>query len=226
MLNTKATIKHPAKYTDSLIPVFEGMLAECKSVLDPFAGTGKIHSLTAETTGVEIEKEWADMSIGTVQGDSTRLSEVLKGQTFDAICTSPTYGNRMADSHIASDSSKRNTYTHTLGRKLHDNNSGKMQWGDSYRTLHEDVYSECVKVLNPGGVFVLNVKNHIRKGVEVDVFGWHLEALRTAGFVLRDVVRVYTSGNGFGQNASARVPFEYVAKLEMIPRRKTPTNTK
>ena len=66
-------IKHPAKYTDALLPVFEELLKGCVKVLDPFAGTGKIHSLPYDTIGVEIEKEWAEMHENTIIGDATDL---------------------------------------------------------------------------------------------------------------------------------------------------------
>ena len=66
-------IKHPAKYTDHLLPVFEDLLKGCTKVLDPFAGTGKIHSLPFDTVGVELEKEWAEMHEKTIVGDATDL---------------------------------------------------------------------------------------------------------------------------------------------------------
>jgi tRNA G10 N-methylase Trm11 len=204
-------IKHPAKYTDALLPVFEEMLSDCKTVLDPFAGTGKIHTLPFNTIGVEIEPEWANMHPNTIVGDATDLQ--FANCEFDAICTSPTYGNRMADCHNAKDGSSRNTYTHKLGRQLNDNNTGKMQWGDKYRTLHLKAWNECFRVLKNDGVFVLNFKNHIRKGKEVDVFSWHIKELITIGFSIEEIRQVKTNGNGFGQNGKLRTGFEFVAKL-------------
>lgn len=207
--------KHPAKYTDSLLPVFEKMLTGCSFVLDPFAGTGKIHSLPFDTTGLEIEPEWADMHERTLVGDATQMP--FEDASFDAICTSPTYGNRMADCHNAKDSSSRNTYTHKLGRNLNDNNSGKMQWGIPYRNMHIKAWKECFRVLDTEGRLVLNFKNHIRKGVEVDVFSWHVSILLDLGFSLRGVEKVFTNGNGFGQNAELRTGFEYVAEFLKLP---------
>ncbi len=204
-------IKHPAKYTDALLPVFEELLKGCTKVLDPFAGTGKIHSLPFDTIGVEIEKEWAEMHEKTIVGDATDLQ--FANCEFDAVCTSPTYGNRMADSHNAKDGSSRNTYTHKLGRVLNDNNSGKMQWGESYRELHIKAWKECFRVLKEDGVFILNFKNHIRKGKEVDVFSWHVKTLTELGFSLDLVRQVETNGNGFGQNAKLRTGFEFVARF-------------
>jgi tRNA G10 N-methylase Trm11 len=204
-------IKHPAKYTDSLLPVFDELLKGSTKVLDPFAGTGKIHSLPYETIGVEIEKEWAEMHEKTIIGDATCLQ--FANCEFDAICTSPTYGNRMADCHEAKDGSSRNTYTHKLGKVLNENNTGKMQWGENYKELHIKAWKECFRVLKEDGVFILNFKNHIRKGKEVDVFSWHVKTLIELGFSLDLVKQVETNGNGFGQNGKLRTGFEFVARF-------------
>jgi tRNA G10 N-methylase Trm11 len=206
-------MKHPAKYTDCLLPVFEKMIPVNSRVLDPFAGTGKIHLLPFETVGLEIEPEWASMHYQTVCGDATEMP--FKNDSFDVICTSPTYGNRMADSHNAKDGSKRNTYTHILGRKLNPNNSGHMHFGEKYKILHQKAYVECRRVLKPNGIFILNVKNFIKAGKEIDVAGWHITELEKLGFILEDTVDVPVRGNGFGQNRDKRVPFELVLKFTL-----------
>jgi len=204
-------IKHPAKYTDCLLPVFSEFLKldGAKTVLDPMAGTGKIHLLPFDTYGVEIEKEWADLHEKTICADATSLP--FESNSFDAICTSPTYGNRMADCHNAKDASKRNTYTHVLGKNLKDNNTGKMQWGEKYRNFHEKIWEDCYRVLKRDGCLILNFKNHIRKGIEVDVFSWHISCLISLGFKLREVRRIKVKGNRFGQNGKKRIDYEFIA---------------
>ncbi len=206
-------MKHPAKYSPELLPLFKAILVQYgmtpySKVLDPFAGTGKIHELPFDTYGIEIEPEWANMHPRTICGDSTKMS--FENGTVDAVCTSPTYGNRMADNHHAKDKSKRNTYTHTLGRKLSKNNSGQMQWGDEYKMLHEQVYSECLRVLKPNGIMLINMKNHIRNGSEVDVNKWHIECLIKLGFDYINTVEVPLKGNGFGANGKIRTGVEYI----------------
>jgi tRNA G10 N-methylase Trm11 len=184
------------------------------SILDPFAGTGRIHefeSLTTayQTVGVELEPEWAGMHERTVVGDATALP--FAAATFDTVCTSPCYGNRMADHHDARDASKRNTYTHVLGRKLHARNMGAMQWGHMYRAFHWAAWAEASRVLKPSGALVLNISNHIRKGVEQKVYEWHIDTLEALGFRLRRSEAVSTPRQRQGANGALRCEHEYVA---------------
>jgi DNA modification methylase len=141
---------------------------------------------------------------------------------FDAICTSPTYGNRMADHHEARDGSPRHTDRHTLGRPLTPGNSGAMRWGagstgEEYRALHVAVWTECRRVLKPGGIFVLNVKDHIRKGVLQPVTNWHAVTLLMLGFVCTRRVHVPCLGQRHGANGHLRVDYESVLLFRVPP---------
>lgn len=125
-------VRHPARYTDVLLPVFAEMSQGCTSILDPMAGTGKIfelrnYGITADIKAIELEPEWASWHPETQVGNALCLP--FDDGSFDCVIVSCTYGNRMADHHDAKDGSHRNTYTHALGRNLHPDNSGKLQWG-------------------------------------------------------------------------------------------------
>lgn len=172
-------ISHPARYSDALLQIFAELLDGYDLVLDPFAGTGRIHELPNATVGIEIEPEWAELHPDTVLGSALDLP--FDDCHFDAICTSPTYGNRLADSHNASDPERRRSYTHDLGRPLDADNSGAMQWGDEYRKFHKRAWSEAVRVLRHGGRFVLNIKDHIRGGEQQLVAAWHVATLVELG---------------------------------------------
>lgn len=215
-------LSHPARYSDALLPVFSRWLPVdlYPEVLDPFAGTGRIHELPNSTTGVEIEPEWASLLPDNAIGDSNpvcgnALALPWEPQGFDAICTSPTYGNRLADSHNASDPERRRSYTHDLGRPLSDDNSGNLHWypdsrGDNYRRFHIAAWKEAVRMLRPGGRFILNVKDHIRDGEVQHVSWWHHGILYGLGLVPEEQIRVQVPSLRAGANADARVGFEWV----------------
>lgn len=203
---------HPAPFSKSLYEILAQEIKGHNLVLDPFAGIGRIHEIGAlagvETIGIELEPEWADQHPKTIQGNALRLP--FPDGMFTCVCTSPCYGNRFADSHNAKDGSSRRTYKHLLGRDLHPDNSGQLQWGPKYREFHEKAWAEVLRVLRPAGKFVLNVSDHIRNGELQLVSAWHSETLMNMGFVLSDVVEVETRRYRHGTNRDARPRAEYV----------------
>lgn len=211
-------LSHPARYSDHLLPVFAEVLKGYTLVLDPFAGTGRIHELQAEgfrTIGVEIEPEWANLHADTIVGSALDLP--FGDCDFDAICTSPTYGNRLADSHNAYDPESRRSYTHDLGRKLHDDNSGAMQWGEKYRTFHNIAWAEAARVLRPGGRFVVNIKDHIRGGQLQLVSAFHVGSIVALGLHYNAELSrsVATPSLRAGTNAEARLDAELVLVFDV-----------
>jgi hypothetical protein len=208
---------HPARFNKKLLPIFASMVGDSVWVFDPLAGTGErldeLNKLlpNAVLLGTEIEYEWASVSPTRVLCiDAFEYLKMNRDNAWDAILTSPTYGNRMADHHNAKDGSKRNTYTHRLGRPLSENNSGKLQWGDEYRDFHYRLWCECVRVLKPCGKFILNVKDHIRDGKVQEVSKWHIETLCAMGMIIQQIEQVVLPSLKNGANSNLRVPFEEV----------------
>lgn len=199
--------KHPSKFSDGILAIIDELLEDADTVLDPFAGVGKIHELkNRQTTGVEIEPEWADQHPDTIVGNALRLP--FPDDEFDAIATSPTYGNRMADHHNAKDGSRRITYKHLLGRDLHEHNSGAMQWGEKYREFHRAAWAEADRVCR--GFMVLNLSDHVRKGKVIHVTKFHQNVLKDLGYVITDIRWVDTPRMKFGSNRDLRVSNEFV----------------
>lgn len=208
-------VSHPSRYPAHLIPIFAEFLDGFDRVLDPFAGTGRIHKLQNwghTTVGVELEPEWAELHPGTVVGTALKLP--FDDSSFDAICTSPCYGNRLADSHEARDGTVRRSYKHDLGRDLHPENSGSLHWGPKYRAFHLKAWPEAIRVLRPGGRFVLNIADHIRKGKRQPVSAWHAKCLMDCGLTFVDVIAVSTRKLRQGSNRQFRVDGELVWVFE------------
>lgn len=239
---------HPAAFSVELYAVLIELIRGCGSVLDPFAGTGRIHQIAEMagvpiSVGVELEREWSNWEMyqrgprRQIIGDSLVVVPGLRRQ-FGAVLTSPVYANRMSDHHHAKDPckkcvgtglrtspaglvlncqgcrgsglSRRNTYTHRLGRPLSTNSAAGMQWGEPYRELHRAAWSVCAAKLTPGGRFVVNVSNHIRKHVEIDVIGWHSEVLAEVGLEFVERIDVSTRRQKHGANADKRTGSEAV----------------
>lgn len=216
---TKTIVKHPAKFSDAILAIIEDAGLEGK-LLDPFAGVGKVHTLSyrdrLETFGVELEPEWANQHPRTLVGNALELD--YDNHFFDHIVTSPCYGNRMADHHDARDDSRRNTYRHILGRPLSQGSSAGMQWGAEYRIFHMRAWAEVNRVLKSGGTFWLNLKDHIRDGERQLVTEWHIHALLNSNFFsfhLEEWSTIPLKGNRFGANRQ-RIPYESLLKFRRL----------
>lgn len=203
---------HPAKYTDTLLPAFIRMLRGSKRILDPFGGTGKIFDIQpwlpdAQIEAIELEPEWCKLNPRTTLGNALFLP--WQANHFDAICTSPTYGNRMADGLRYADWNYI-TYAQKLGRKLNPDNSGSLQWGPKYKDFHIKAWTEAKRVLCGNGKFVLNIKDHIRDGKRMYVTDWHIATLESLGFNMIEHKQIDVPSMRQGQNNEARVPYESV----------------
>lgn len=216
LIDVPALPNHPARYTESLLPTMARMLQGCTRVVDPFGGTGGIFKLNAwlpdvEIEAVEIEPEFANKHPRTTLGNALHLP--WPDNYFDGVNTSPTYGNRMADRYCATDTSDRLTYAAMLQRQLHPDNSGAMQWGAKYKEFHFQAWREARRVLVEGGVFVLNIKDHIRGGEIMQVTDWHIVCLGELGFRLVEHAKIDTPSMRYGRNSELRVPYESVIKF-------------
>lgn len=206
-------IRHPARFSAALLPTMAQYLRAGWLVLDPFAGVGGLAKLGftgARFVLNEIEGNVIAQAQGKCRVMGNALTLPFANETFDAIVTSPTYGNRMADHHRARDASKRNTYYHAFRGALHADNTGLLQFGAVYCERHARAWGESVRVLKQGGLFVLNVSDHIRGGRQVDVSQWHRETLCGMGLTLRASHRVPTPRNRFGANGNLRCEYEFV----------------
>lgn len=201
-------VTHPARFHDRLLDVIAPWLEPGWLVLDPYAGSGRIHELMhVETIGVEIEDKWAMMNSRTARGDAAFLP--FADATFDAIATSPAYGNRMADRSVRP-TARTYSYAHALGRLPSPGSGAGLQWGAAYRALHVTHVDEMARVLRPGGRFVLNMKDHERHRERQRVVDWWCQTLAGAGMTAITRFEVPTPSMRHGTNGSARYVEEIV----------------
>ncbi len=207
-------VPHPAKFgrkhLDEIISILGGDPE--LTVLDPFAGVGTIHELPYFTRGVELEPEWAEQHPLTAVGSALRTG--FGNETFDAVVTSPCFGNRMADNYEAKDDSKRHTYRQYLGRSPSEGSAAVMQWGEDYQHFHTEAWLETKRVLKPGGILIINIKDHIRDGKIQFVTKWHADACSGIGLKQINTVIIPTVGLTHGENFNQRIPHESLLIFE------------
>lgn len=213
---------HPAKFSQPVLEQLDLLtehFPDGARILDPFAGVGLIHTLAGgrfDTVGVELEPEWAAADERTLVGNSRHLTSLVGYRSFDAIVTSPAYGNRMADKYQGDPKgSRRRTYTISLGRPLSEDSGAAMHWrpgrgGDAYRELHRAVWEQCYLVLKPGGLMLLNISDHIRGDEVMPVVEWHKTTLVDIGFDVVADVLVETQRMLMGANREKRVANEAI----------------
>ena len=110
--------------------------------------------------------------------------------------------------------SRRFTYRISLGRDLSPGSGASLQWGSAYRDLHERALVEIRRVLRPGGLFVLNMKDHPRQKRRQYVTSWWIDAAQRRGLVFVAGHTVATPGIGMGANRENLVDGEQVVVFE------------
>jgi hypothetical protein len=223
-----AGVKHPAKYSPELLPQLARYVDGARTILDPFAGVGRVGMLRPHLTqparhlvqicANELEEPWGEVAwsngCNAVRiGDARTVTEHWAPGWFDAVVTSPAYGNRMADAANWAPGRRHSTYTsalrETVGsdrRELRPGNAGAMPWGDLYRELHREAWCEAWAVLRDGGRLVLNIADHYAAGELQGVPEWHVSALLAIGFELLDWLEVPTKRYKAGANSDLRAP--------------------
>lgn len=117
---------------------------------------------------------------------------------------------------------ERNTYAHKLragGAEpvASDDNAQVMQWGARYRSFHERAWRACDHALTPGGLVLLNVKNHYRtirgRQEEQRVVEFHVNCWLLLGYTLQEARPIPTRGLAQGANHDVRTAAELIVAL-------------
>lgn len=220
-VSAEVEVRHPAEFTpailDTLAPVIEryGL-----PVFDPFAGVGLrlgalCDSVGVRFAGVDLE-DWPGADPRVARGDATDPNAYASEPVL--LVTSPTYGNGLNDHFRPREGSRRLTYRTSLGRDLHERNTGRhglrgghKSWG-RYWGLHGDAVALWSALGLP---VVLNVKAFIHRGRVVDLPGQWADLLAGYGYGVSERLEVPCPGYRFGSNRGARVPTEAVLLAEV-----------
>lgn len=207
-------------------------------LLDPCAGLGHRLAEIADLAGfrpvgVEIERGYFEAGAThpcVWNADSTKLDDLIpRPACVDAWVCSFTYPGGMNDDFKARDASKRNTYIHRLREHLGDDyelseNStarhGIRKGSRSiarYCELHEKILDQVTRVLKPGGIAVVNVKDVYKAGeLGFATALWFLEQLEARGYTLLSWRMIPAQGLREGSNREVRAEFEDVITLRLL----------
>lgn len=213
-------VKSPAPFHPRLLAIF---VEQCnrhgiRTVLDPFAGEGRIHRLRdfrIDTVGVELEPEFAANHPATIVGNATALPADWTGR-FDAVITSPPYGNRLADQYLG-DGGLRKSYAISLGRRTTPGSAAGDYFGPTYCATMEAAYVEARRVVRRAGNLILNVKSFLEDRQLVHATGWHIAAAHRAGWsMVEDPRPVSLRGWRLGSDGSRneRAELEWVLTFQ------------
>lgn len=212
--------RHWARWLAPVLDEAAGVLDELAvtlgrpcDVLDPFAGTGERTAAHPSFkrhnwVGLELQGEWIKHP-WVRQGNA--LTTGFPDNSFDAIVTSLVFPNRGTDVFVSApeNPSHYNTYAHclrdTVGDRtaqLHPQNAGGMKLED-WRLLHLAWAREARRVLRPGGLALIEMKNHRKLGVVHDNVEWiERQCLRIAGFEVLGRSWIEAPGNREGSEES------------------------
>ena len=217
---------HHTRYNKKVIDAIIPRIGESKRILDPMAGTIERLSILEnpingwhQVWGVELEPEWVEDYKGfnprLKQGDA-RDMHFFKDAFFDVVIVSPSYGNRDSDrTGEWWDNPDRKTYAGALGRNVSEGSLCVPFEDERYKIGHAVAWAESTRVLKVGGLFVLNIKNHIKAGQIVRCSQWHREMLRDGlGYNEIDDTSIPTKGRLSGENYDVRA--ENVEKIYLF----------
>jgi len=207
------TTPHPAPYTSSIIALLYDVVPNEGVFLDPFGGIGGITTYIPNIIAGELMAKWAIRGC-QLQHDALRLP--FATNSLDGIVTSPTYGNRMGDHGDYNIDSDRRSYQSFYGEDLPNTNTGRYNWGAQYQLLHTLAWIECTRVVKPGGLFYLNISDHIRNGQVIPVSDWHIETLKSLMWEQVGTFRIETPRFKKGANHEARVDHESLIIFRLL----------
>ena len=198
----KNELLHPAKFPETLVQEFIEFFTEPgNTVLDPMAGTGStiIAALRSgrNAVGVELIEQWVEIAQDRINREfqptlfdsidkpaegriicadakDTNLISDIVDESIDYLITSPPYWSILRNPGSENQRARRMKKL-SLVYSDNDNDLGNVQDYDDFLNLLSDIYVSTARVLKPGAVMTVIVKN-VKRNHVVYPLAWDLVA--------------------------------------------------
>lgn len=208
-------LKHPASYPVSLCEkLIRTFSREGASVIDPFNGIGSsmvaVQKLNRSGIGIDLSEEFCkvarervgeDDSIKIINGDSFKILEGLKENSFDLCVTSPPYWD-ILNMKRSADGKENINYSDK------DSDLGNVK--DYNRFIHDlgELFERVARVLKPGAYCLVNVMDIRKKSEFYPLHSDLATEMKKRGYIFDDII-IWDRQQDYNNMRPLGYPYKY-----------------
>jgi DNA modification methylase len=205
----KDVMRHPAKFPESLAQEFiEFFTRRGQTVFDPMAGTGSALAAALRagrnSVGIELNPTYAaiaedvineerlalgesgpGLQVRVIVGDAAKAAELVEGDVFDYILTSPPYWDMLHARGAHTQRTRRASPELDVIYSDDPDDVGNIADYDAFLRRLTAIYAGLHPLLKPGGYMTIIVKNVKKKG-RIYPLAWDLAKAVGEFYTLKD----------------------------------------